>query len=383
MIQRYIWVGICLIFGVVSVCMAGPIDPKGVAKAVRKGITPVKTPAALSEQLQRRVVESYQKAVDMQAHYQGVRPIYFGPSKTFESDGWLPAQEALAALPQKEVYPHAPFLKMEHTTDYFLIRHNLEVSKWVPKVQENQRTILARMEDFRAAQVPVSHPMKEDMAWLAQRIPQDTSYLLIGQKHGYIDIEKNVARLVREIRLRNPNRPILLLTEFLPEGRVWGNSIFTDFSLHRCVWEEAALQDISVIGLEPKFVDDNEVVLRSHLQLGQRTVEDADTVWASLEGVRLRNERWMHTIEKMRQVSPEALIIIYAGNGHLSYAEPYSLGKFLSKQGGFVVSLEPNAGYFDEVTEMAFPARVLQFNQKDLSELAGFDVQIRILVSAE
>ena len=128
--------------------------------------------------------------------------------------------------------------------------------------------------------------------------------------------------------------------------------------------------------------------------------------------VLLRKPRVCHKAPQ-RIAHPHALFVVYAGDNHLTYNQPFSLGKQLAmREPSFMVSLVPGISFknldpnrakqlkkypwfkakeeaitrpgvfapisrFDFITEFEFPDRVLQFKPID-RELAGFDIQIKI-----
>ena len=282
-----------------------------------------------------------------------------------------------------ELYPNKSFLTDEQVTPYFLSQINRRSTQFLPVIQKRQELIQGRLYDFSRAKTSIFHPQDQDLAWLAEQIPQQTRFLLIGEMHGHPEIALNVVKLLREIRQRNPTRSIILLTEFLPARAIW-------MGTHRAplphpsyfpAWEIARLMGIPVVGLEPDFVQKNVSVLT-----------DGDcNVWSSFEGMRLRNARWMELILNAHENVPDALIVFYGGEAHMGYDWPYSLGNQLSELNPFVVMMYPTyltvghgwataeSSPFDTSTFGTFAdERILQFNDPELTRLAGFDVQLKV-----
>ncbi len=194
-----------------------------------------------------------------------------------------------------------------------------------------------------------------------------------------------------------------MFTEFLPENFIWTGRnprIFTipDY-LQKFfpLWDQALKAQITTIGLElPAAVDDMCVVryLTSDDNL------DKQSVWASLEGVRLRNERWEKTLARYREQHPNALFIIYTGANHSLYNRPFTLANMPGEQ-PFVSVLYPThyesfapAGRFSGkivakpmrgpleklVDQLDLQHPIVKWESADLAQLAGFDVRIKIPV---
>ena len=127
------------------------------------------------------------------------------------------------------------------------------------------------------------------------------------------------------------------------------------------------------------------------------------SIWATLEGVRLRNERWINTLSSYRTKYPDALFIVYTGADHALYNRPFSLATHFPQEQTFVTALYPDKGtdfisdgkwwHVPSMTEKSylgpleqihkqadFPQPVLKWSTPQLSQIAGFDVRIKIPV---
>lgn len=344
----------------------------------------------ISNILSKRLETSFQKACAVQANCgSNIMASTYGPSNRIKGP--------FVIRPQA-IYPNANFLTHSgQLSDYFLTNNNRAVEKFYPRMQLRQEQIQQHLADFEAATIPVSHPEKEDMHWLASRIPTDTNYLLIGEAHRFPEIRQSVSTLLHEIRQRFPEKKIFLFSEFLMEGEVWTEQDAFELYLKqfREVWNTAQKENIPAIGLEPLFVKDKDANVHIIHKTGKKTLGVASShkhnIWASLEGMKLRNTRWMEVIKTYRENYPDALFIIYAGSWHVEYALPYSLTEYLPAKETFVATLFPNChpyhrtcstitSTFDQLTDGKFPQRVLQFRDPALSRLAGMDVQIKVSV---
>lgn len=278
-----------------------------------------------------------------------------------------------------ELYPEVPFLQNQQQISLYLAaKANREIAKTLKYRNDYREQFQAAIPRMKQTQRHFTHEPEQDMSWLADQISEDTQYLLLGERHYIIEIKNNITRLMSEIRQRQPQRPIFLLTEFLDAGVQWqpGDSVSSPEYLP--IWQAAYEQGMTVLGLEHDIDISKEWV----------------GVWATREGVRLRNRQWLQTIKEMRNKNPDALFIIYTGAGHIMYHEPYSLGKFLAGPQTYVATFYPDKGrdlnkrityntsYFDILSEgQHFPLeRIISFDDREISQLVGFDAQFRVPV---
>ena len=327
---------------------------------------------AISRQLRKEVKSTYLQATQLlRAHPNTASALNTGPGKSI--------RPRLSGTP-KALYPDLSFLhNSRQLTNYFLACHNYHLLQIIPQIEQWHRDVIYNINNFHKTKKEITHPQEQDMAWLANQITDKTKYLLIGEMHAR-EIKYQVSDLLNELRRRHPTHEIFLFTEFLSSDQI-GNHSFTP------------VRQIKVVGLEPAFVLENR---RTELQY-KTLAEDKKTlpislsqnVWESLEGIRLRNARWLTVIQDYRRRHPQALFVIYAGARHLSYNEPYSIGMALAGPETFTATLYPAStkqnekvtlltSDFDEVTRGEFLDRVLQFQDDKLSKLAGFDVRLRI-----
>ena len=345
--------------------------------------------AGLTARLQAQVQRSYRQALRVQQKYPDVGYLG-GPSKNFV--GPRRYWQSLVWLEPTDIYPGVSFLSAQQIPAYFLIQHNLRLREWLPVLDERSHMLTVYKDELEKYRVAVTHPLHADMRWLADRVTEKTKYFLIGERHGFAEITNAIATFMLSLRLKYPNREIILLTEFLPENKYYYPAVPKDlYDNKRPVWNAAEVTDIPVVGLEPEYVTDSrEVTLECANGPGCREQRAA---WASLEGIRLRNERWMRVIKKYREKYPHALFVVYSGGGHVNYTEPYSLGRQLVGENTLVAMVYPRTykrrsgelttivDDFDWLTEGRFPQRVLWFTNPAATWLTGFDIRIKIPVS--
>ena len=344
--------------------------------------------SVLSAQLRHRARVAYRQARVVQQRYNALPSVFVGPSIQFETmDANLSSIPSATVSPQ-EVYPFAPFLTLNTLPAYFLAKHNFELRKWLPKIYANQQEILRKEKEFKASQVKILHPPSYDMTWLANQISSRTQYLLLGEQHGASQVQYKIADLLHALRKQQPKREIFLLTEFVEEGQSWHEVLkYPELKSYAAVWYAAEGAEIPVIGLETPLVR-QEIALATLENPGNNaSVLNVRSVWSSLEGVRLRNAKWLKSIRALRAQHPQALFVVYAGFSHVDYISPYSLGTALGGPETYVAIVTPDVyldngrpmlgGHlFDTYTNGAFYERVLQFKKTALRHLAGFDVRI-------
>jgi len=282
------------------------------------------------------------------------------------------------------VYPQLTFNDPQAVSHYFLLRNNLEVRHYRQKTALRRKQVQARLDEFLANYIPVEHAPVQDMAWLAGQLPENTQTLLLGEQHFYSEIQQQVSEFLSQLRNRFADRKIILFTEFLPQGKVWGQSVTqTLHASYRAVWQNAQTLHIPVVGLKPEFVEQNKKVCI----LGQDT-ERSQQVWVSAEGLRLRNVQWVNVLSAYRQRYPDALFIVYGGARHMEGTEPYALSRLWAQESTFTAVLYPQisdrTNLFEIWTRGLFDQeRVLFFERPDLADLAGFNVRIRIPVEPQ
>ncbi|MBO4675831.1 MAG: hypothetical protein J5601_07100 [Elusimicrobiaceae bacterium] len=325
-------------------------------------------PEIITRVLQRRADISYKKASsEFNKHFTLFAETY--PVKENFID-WekVPFQA-------QDVYPNNPFLtNNEQANLYLQSKINREIIKRISFNNKLYNQISTRLEDLERAQEKCTPEPQEDVDWLIEQIPQNTSYLLLGEYHGMPKVLSTVNSLVRTLRQQQPERKIFLFTEFLyhtnhPVVNDFYKDMLTDLELDQNL-------NIPVIGLEMELAS-------SHVKVvGERGMFiNITDLWATREGLRIRNNYWFNILKKYRAEYPDALFIVYAGIGHLGYTEAHSISHFLPESKTFVISFMPEmyTTDFDSATKKRFYSeRILKFNDPKLSHLAGFDVQLRI-----
>ena len=219
------------------------------------------------------------------------------------------------------------------------------------QILKSLQRFLREYEDFRAHAPQIaahidSRVFTEEIPY-GSYLPTDLQTLYLGEVHHIPGLAAEVESLIRQLPKIYPNRRIYLATEFLPAyERI-------PLSMDRTVTRPEEIADllqgvsrmstpvlyaalesgIPVIGLEAEWAILKQIMHDTGLYPTEQMYEDYAT---SFEGMRFRNRIWAQSLRALRQADPDALIVVYAGFGHVGYHRDFTLA---SKLGGrsFVV----------------------------------------------
>lgn len=291
-----------------------------------------------SSTLQKRREDSFAKSTTIQqTHPRGAKLIDSRPYSSI-----FPEIQGVQNL-----YPHLGnhFNTPQQWADYILANQNRRVAARTLMAEQHWQELNNNFYSlYRQQQIHLAQE-KEYGALLAQQIPPETQYILLGEAHEPVVLDTAI-RFLTQLRAQQPEREIILLTEFLPEGTFleaagenWSKKpIMPDGKIHQYqqIFTVASRENMPVIGLEPSFVEENK-----HVLCGDSERKNFCNLWKTLEGTALRNERWLPIIRQQRQEHPNALFVIYAGAMHLAYRAPYSIGDALPPKQTFTALLLP------------------------------------------
>ncbi len=372
-------------------------------------------PAVISSQLQLRALRTYVQASALERSLAHAYPA----SYPYTSRGASPLMiKKIPVQYAADFYPQMADILTTNTqlANYFTARNNREILKYAAR----QKQVFSKM--YQSIPVLKQHkqsPLPPDgMAYLAQLVPNDTNYLLLGEIHETQAIQNYMVSFLSQLRTRFPQRKIFFFTEALPEKMKFTDPEFTKYFAdaswlqpYMNLFKKLESQQITVIGLEPEFLfltDDSSQLVH----IG-KLAYIRDNIWTSPEGIRLRNQRWKEILQTYKICYPDALFVVHGGFHHLAYTGAYSIGAFTKTQGnsfliGFfpgytslketgllknILKTEPwmknyqlpQGGFlpvsdFDFATQGTFAQPLLQFTPQEAA-ITGFDVQIKIPVS--
>lgn len=330
---------------------------------------------ALQQRMQRTLAQALQ-------HYQTIgREITLGelPSVSL-TNKW--------GVQQAGLYPNLPFLNSpDNVSNYFVARNNRFLITEIQRVQKWIDALDGKYKSMRKEAQQLEQPAKgKEIEWLVPQIPQDVTDLYIGEEHGFISIQKNMAKLLPVIRAHNPGREILVFTEFLPAGTVWTETSRAKklpYSLREnayiAVWNEALAQNMKVIGLEPEFAIKVSAQIKQIESTKQPVHMQEQNIWASYEGIRLRNQEWKNILQTYRQEHPEALFIVYAGAAHVLYHQLFAIPTLITSGKPFVVSFSAVCNSLEMFYPKAkFPQRAIVWKTPEFAKLAGYDAHLLV-----
>ena len=292
------------------------------AHRAQQAATDVKT------RLQARLRETYIQA----------RGDAFSPLNQRLDEGWGVSSQGFAypvdfSSPRwTRLYPEMKKLSPKERELYLLIRHNLQVHRWLPKLAEQNDVIVQNQEVIDALKKAVKVPESKKIAWAAAQVPPDTQNLLVG------DFEQlNRAGILRQlltaIRENQPDRKIVLITPV--KEMLAANPIGSAQLLSSLVAQHILPYDLLHLPLEQNPVLESD---DSHLRIIGHSEEP---LWASYEAIRLNNRYCLQQIEELRANLPDALFVIADRAFLVDKLAPYSLGRSLNGQKNFVALFQP------------------------------------------
>lgn len=192
---------------------------------------------------------------------------------------------------------------------------------------------------------------KHAISELAARL-QKENLVILGEFHYLTEVQEAMAELVLTLKRQNPQRRVVVFTEFMVLPRT---QLATDATLSTYF---RPLESAYVPQVDANQVKKKNYATKSFLKLLKNQVEvypledmtQFKLLWVESNGklgallsMIERNRTWARILENkmadIRQTDPDALFIVYAGQGHTSWLMPYSLPKFFANEHPAVVEL--------------------------------------------
>lgn len=282
-----------------------------------------------------------------------------------------------------ELYADNPILKNAPVSvkrSYFQAANN----RLVPQVLNQRIKNLWWLKQHRAVLETAVRPLAPTPQNLAAQIPVDTQYWFIGEEHGQPKVRQTIADVLSAFMAQHPDRQIVFFTEFLAQGANAKDAVaYANLGVykgHATVWNVVHKAGIELVGLEPRLVRGNQ-----HLQTRFDAVPDGiaseNSIWISLEGMRLRNKAWVDLMQKYRQKYPKALFVVHCGEAHSDYLEPFSLGLSFPKEKTFVSAFYTSTAgnQFERFMPNPFskiPA--IQWSEHRYALATGYDLRVLV-----
>ena len=220
----------------------------------------------------------------------------------------------------------------------------------------------------------------------AKYLPQNIRTLYIGEVHGIPELTQELRLFVSQLPKSYPNRRIYFLTEFLPAYEhieLTANQLITNKKevdrllgntsrLSTSVIYAALDAGIPVMGLEPEQALANKLRRIAAAAPSDQFHDVYEEYVVSFEGMRFRNRLWAKRIRALQAADPEALIVVYAGFGHLGYHQDFNLPRLLGGKSFVMLFTVPeflriNNPLFQYMRE--HPAIVKSFRASDQAKL--------------
>lgn len=361
-------------------------------------------PFQISWRLAGRALDSYEQAKDLHTQIDENHRLIFGqPAYAAKAD--VNTNTNLA----ENVCSQIDFLQTKKQAQLWMTLHNNFL--YQRELARMEKKVWPRFDrDLPALKKAALHFQQPEnpLRWVVQNLDKKVENLFVGEVHNIPEIKEAMIQLLRELRQAQPNRKIVVLTEFLPRLLTYTveEKNMTEMERHIAslffldsyfgVWDEALRLNMEVIGLElPLAVTDKTKLYTVDTDGDKQKLK----FWRTLEGVRMRNHSFIKTIRQLREESPDALFVIYTGAGHSFYNAPYSLTKGVKKENSFVLDLFPDKrpkvvvrGYTIELSTtskvdpleamsnftVSFPQRLLYFEDPELARTAGFDARLKV-----
>ncbi len=182
--------------------------------------------------------------------------------------------------------------------------------------------------------------------------------IMLGEMHYINGIQNAVEELVLELHRLQPQRRIVVFTEFvdLPDSaaplegnldtyfrnvkeetleKLGDEDLYLRVEYAKSLFATLVRNGVDVYALEDRTLC-NMITCEESPLLSEKNTARA---------IMLRNKTWARVIQRkmaeIRRRDPDALFIVYAGMGHTSWAAPYSIPKFFANEKPVVVEISP------------------------------------------
>lgn len=251
-----------------------------------------------------------------------------------------------------------------------------------------------RLDYFKAHADKMLAQVEDDLIFTeidyTRYIPAGTKTVYIGEVHEQPFVQREVRSILRAVRKQNPAKPVLLLTEFLPdtflmppgcEFPVAGLSYLYGIE----VFKEASDLKMGVAGLENfDFIDSLE-------DLSVLSKEYS----ATTDGAARRNMYFVRRMRQLRKEYPDAVFVVYAGGAHVDKSYYRSLPKLMGdNKNAYIIQLDlpdlkadvtplfnyvrPNDGMEDAVRKNSNARLVLHSKNPKYTDMFGFDLSVTV-----
>lgn len=177
----------------------------------------------------------------------------------------------------------------------------------------------------------------------ADIIPSSAQLIFLGEIHGHNTIHREIYKVIKDYRARYPSRRIYILAESVADDGIiyqssnWGaKGPYQKNGLERAQMLKALVkeQNVFLTGLErPGLIRLYNASSQKRAQVVRKYVSSA--------GLEIRNRGFLDKIALLRQADPEAVLFVYGGKAHWSYAHAGSVPLSLNTNKTFVMDFTP------------------------------------------
>lgn len=220
------------------------------------------------------------------------------------------------------------------------LKNYIKKIQWLQQYPNRGRNLLAKKTGNDA------------ISQLAKRLKNE-KIVMLGEYHYVPSFQKAVKDLILALKAQNPRRRVVVFTEFINLPETQNNTGDTLETYYRVI-KPSSLQpwtgfsDTDIVYAEETFSSlvDKQIEIYPLEDLRQMDLLEKEFYISTLLATVSRNKTWARVIEtKMAEIhktDPDALFVVYAGRGHLSWLNPLSLPKFFVKEKPKVIQLALN-----------------------------------------
>lgn len=293
-------------------------------------------------------------------------------------------QDEKALLP--EIYEEKPFFSFLSVKDrlaYVAAEQNRQVNLLVSQRDQLKEALLKNREELLEAGIQPKSGEPPAVQML-NFVPQGANLIFLGETHNILSVQKNIQLFLREYRAKNPQKEVILVSEFFPSGSSLDQqkAIWKEMTpQYGEIYREALAQNMHIEGIEhPLNPMDEEPLLFTVIHPDYLMPVELN-YWASLEGVKQRNQHMFKRIQEIRQEHPNAVLIMHMGSYHVTYNTPFSLSTRFPQKEVFVGVFSSKQGPKDLLTRFGGAQfgkiPVLHWQDPYLFRMAGFNARVR------
>ena len=286
-----------------------------------------------------------------------------------------------------------------------LVEHQNQYATYIQRVHipQMQQRVIDALQPLKAEVAQQTQPA-DPFAWVANSIPADTNNLYLALSADALALQ-SLRRIFPALRQAMPQREIIVLTSYLPEGHVWQSArdmqvIGTmpmaqrlERSYYADVWNKLEELDIPVVGLEPEFVGgaldmsgQREGIFEYTDPQSGKEVPYQSVYDHTLQGQLIRQAHWQRVAKQYRAQHPDALLVVVTWMDAVLYTNPT---EFVGQLPGKNFVAELLSEFRDDLLEYTLkdigqPVRLpdyVRWQTPQLVQASGYDLRAKFPAS--